>query len=76
MKYTDDIPEDVLWAIHLLIAKKDGTTVNDSKFYVDEEKEMLVFENTKSRRTYRANISGDSVRGAIEDFARRIILGK
>lgn len=36
MKYTDDIPEDVLWAMHLLIAKKDGTTVNDSKFYVDE----------------------------------------
>lgn len=76
MKYTDDIPEDVLKAMHLLIATKDGVTVENSKFYVDDENEMLVFENIPSRRTYKANIGGDSVRGAIEDFARRMILGE
>lgn len=74
MKYTDDIPEDVLKAMHLLIATKDGVTVENSKFYVDDENEMLVFENIPSRRTYKANISGDSVRATVIDFCRQIVL--
>ena len=76
MEYTDEVPKEIVNAMHLLIATKDGCNVTDSDFYVNEEEECLVYHNKLSNRTLRANICGDSVIGAIIDFSRKIILGE